>query len=141
MNTLAADMRAVPRVFEVSPPVPANDVRDWVRRQPWLIPAGLIGLWGLVGSGDIFETEEIFAPGGDPMYDIDVANHDLRSAGLSDEYLVFHSGLYLTAVDAGERFVRLDSRTLQPIGSFESIDAWYDDLRAQYGAKYGLPNT
>jgi hypothetical protein len=136
---LATDLGAVPAVFDVSGPVPTTALREWVRRQSRAIPDDLVALWELIGGGDIFETEEIFAPVTDPDHEIDKANRHFKQSGLPAEYLVFHAGLYLTAIDSHGRIVQLDPDMLEPTGLFASIDDWYNDLRGEYGPKYGLP--
>lgn len=138
MSALREDAAAMPRVFDIRDPMPHTVVGEWVARQSQPVPADLSAVWTTLGAGDMFETEELFGPGADPDHDIEMANTYYRECGLNSEYLVFHSGLYLTAISGSGLITQIDRDSLLPVGTFASIDDWYRDLRREYGSRYGL---
>lgn len=91
-----------------------------------------------MGGGDMFETEEVFAPSGPQEYDIDLANRQLWERGMPRNLLAFHSGLHVSAIDGRGQVVKVDAATMRPVGAFSSVDEWYADLRREYASTYGL---
>jgi len=137
---LASDLKAGSRLFIVSGPIDAEVLRAWVSGYGRPVPEGLLALWGMIGGGTIFETEDILVPGGTGDYDIDAINAEFREwRALAPDLLVFHAGGEVTAIDERGAVVGLDSTSLVPVRSFASIEDWYRELRDVFAAKYGLP--
>jgi hypothetical protein len=109
------------------------------RLRRWRVPEDLLSLWAQTGGGDMFETEELLSPTASEHHDLEAVNHKLWSAGLPSELLVFHIGLFWTAIDGAQRVIKVDPDHLAPVASFESLSDWYLDLRSEYARKYGLP--
>lgn len=136
-----ADLAARPLLFVMSGPVPERRLREWLDAQARRIPEDLIEFWRLFGGGDMFECEELYAPGidlGYASFEIDAENGGFWQVGLPREYLVVHygsssAGASMTAVDTTGALVRLHRETYEPLGMFASVEAWYADLRAAYG--------
>jgi hypothetical protein len=133
------DVRFAPNAFDWRGGSSVGEVTEWLETHRRRVPADLIALWARTGGGDMFETEEVLAPTGLGDHDLEAVNRRLWAAGLAEDLLVFHSGLYLTAIDGDGRIVRVDPDRLEPVGTFDSINAWYADLRREYARSYGLP--
>jgi hypothetical protein len=117
---------------------------EWLSGNQWLgpCPNDLLVFWQETGGGDVFETETILGPLGDPQMGDDIAtvNHALRSDGMPARFLVFHAGLLMSAVDteAGD-YVELEPSSFRVLRRFASLDEWYrGTLRKEYGERYGL---
>jgi hypothetical protein len=133
------DVRFAPNAFDWRGSSTVEAVNEWLATNSRRVPPDLVWLWARTGGGDMFETEEILSPTGSGDYDLGATNRRLWAAGLPKNLLVFHSGLYLTAIDSDERVIQVDPDRLQPIGAFDSIGHWYADLRREYARTYGLP--
>jgi hypothetical protein len=133
------DVRSAPGAFDWQGSSDVSRVMEWLEASGRRVPEDLITLWAQTGGGDMFETEEVLSPTATDDHDLEAVNRRLWAAGLAEELLVFHRGLYLTAVDASERIVRVDPDRLEPVGFFASIGDWYADLRGEYARSYGLP--
>jgi len=93
-------------------------------------------------GGDVFETETLLGPLSDssPGDDIGSINRDMRSRGMAQKFVVFHTGAYTCAADneVGD-YAELSQADFRVIRRFSSLDEWYvETLRKEYGAKYGL---
>jgi len=133
------DVRFAPNAFDWRGSTDLNVLHEWLASRNRTVPEELVELWGRTGGGDMFETEEILSPFASGDHDLEAVNRRLWAAGLSEDLLVFHSGLYLTAVDSKAQIVRVDPDHLEPDGGFGSIEDWYRDLRREYARTYGLP--
>lgn len=134
------DTHVAPNAFDWNGPLDHAWLIGWLAQRRLNAPADLVALWSFTGGGDMFETEEVLCPSAkDLEHDLEYRGGQLVAGGLSEELLVFHAGLYLTAVGRDGKIVKLDPDTLRPSGSFSSLDDWYADLRAEYADRYGLP--
>ncbi len=140
--SILSDFDAYPSAFVWNGPVTSFVLAGWqsggVDR---VVPKDLLYLWEAVGGGDVFESETIFEPGATPpAEDIDAENKRLRSVGLPEGLLVFHTGLCVSAVDQLTMdIVQLAPGSFGERSRFESLDDWYRTLlRAEYGARYGF---
>ncbi len=61
---LDQDLRFAPNAFDWLGSTEVARVKDWLHSHGREVPDDLIALWALTGGGDMFETEEIFAPTG-----------------------------------------------------------------------------
>jgi hypothetical protein len=119
-------------------------LRGWLERASMRgrLPADLVSFWAETGGGDVFETETILGPLGDPSLGEDIIelNRSLQGAGMPDQYFVFHDGLLTSAVDtlAGD-YVELAPEGYRVLRRFASLDDWYrSTLRHEYAQRYGL---
>jgi hypothetical protein len=123
----------------------ASGLQGWLERSSLLgrLPEDLVSFWVETGGGDVFETETILGPLGDPALGEDIieVNRSLHQAGMPEQYLVFHTGLLTSALDTlvGD-YVELRGPDFQVVRRFPSLDAWYTStLREEYGQRYGMP--
>ena len=117
-----------------------DDLDDWMAQRGLSLPDDLVDLWHELGGGDLFETETILSPFGNPVLGDDVQGvTDLHlKQGLPPEYLLFHKGLYLSAVRLTDgKYVAL-SDSYVPFKEYSSLEDWYSDLRSEYKVTYGL---
>lgn len=140
IELLEEDLRFAPNAFDWRGSTEVSHLIEWLERHGRRVPQDLIALWAWTGGGDMFETEEVLCPTATGDHDLEAVNLRLWFSGLAEELLVFHSGLYLTAVGPDETVVRIDPDRLEPVGFFGSIGDWYDDLRGEYARTYGLPS-
>jgi hypothetical protein len=140
IGSLERDVRLAPNAFDWLGSTGVAPLTEWLDRNGRRVPEDLVTLWARTGGGDMFETEEVLSPSATGDHDLEAVNRRLWAAGLAEEHLVFHSGLYLTAVDSRGAIVRIDRDRLEPVGAFDSIGDWYADLRREYGRTYGLPS-
>ena len=135
---LARDADSAPHLFRWTRSSEEDSVREWVNSQRQSVPPDLLDLWIETGGGELFETEDLLCPASTDLYDLVAVNEGRWKQGLPHDRLVFHVGIFLTAIDPGGRLLQLDADSETEIGAFSSMDAWYLDLRATYGEKYGL---
>jgi hypothetical protein len=106
-------------------------------------PSDLLTFWQETGGGDVFETETILGPLGDPQLGDDIAsvNREMCSRGMPEKFVVYHVGLLISAADtASGDYVELAPEDFHVIRRFASLDEWYQaTLRAEYGQRYDLP--
>jgi len=118
--------------------------RAWLESNRWLeqCPPDLLKFWQETGGGDAFETETILGPSGDmPSGDDVVAvNRAMRSRGMPERFILYHTGLLMSAVDTTQGdYVELDPATFSVRRRFRSLEDWYVlTLRKEYGQRYGL---
>lgn len=144
-SSLLYDARIRPDLFHWNGCMDSTSLRTWLDQNKWLgcCPTDLLAFWEETGGGDIFETETILGPLGDPQLGDDIAtvNREIRSRGMPDRFVVFHQGLLMSAVDTiSEDYVELDSSDFRVLQRFVSFDAWYRaTLREEYRQRYNLP--
>jgi hypothetical protein len=139
-NLLRRDLAEEPRLFSWFGGISRNNLDDWMAREHLRVPEDLLAFWQELGGGDLFETETILGPFGDPVLGDDVKGvNDLHHGqGLPAEYFLFHKGLYMSAVRQGDgKYVKLSSE-YSPIKEYPSMDEWYSDLRSEYSDVYDL---
>jgi len=140
------DAQGRPDLFNWLGRMNAAELESWLARNEWIgaCPDDLKTLWQKTGGGELFETETILGPLGDPQLgdDITAVNRGMRERGMPEQFVVFHLGLLTSAVDTlTADYVELapddDFRVLR---RFASLDEWYrSTLRAEYGCRYALP--
>jgi hypothetical protein len=139
MDQLKKDIAESPNAFEFLGPPDKSMIEAVLAVLDHPASDEVRGLWSVVGGGHMFETEDVLGPTPKGLYSLRDHNEELRSAGLDRDLLVFHRGLYLTAVDRGGILWALDPETLEKARGFDTLADWYDDLRREYVSTYGLP--
>jgi hypothetical protein len=142
MSLLLEDARTRPELFAWYGAIRTDDLDQWLHKRELPIPQDLTALWRDTGGGDIFETETLLAPFGDPDKgdDVDGVNAMERSKGLPEGYLLFHTGLRQSAVRLSDgRYITFRPGSFEVEMEFPSLEAWYEGLiRNEYAARYGL---
>ena len=136
------DFENLPTAFSWTGPIAPEVVERWLDQQAeWAIPADLVVLWRTVGGGDLFESETILEPfASASVGDIDGQNEHLRSLGMPANFLAFHLGLCVSAIDQiSEEVVQLDAESFHVQARFPGFDEWYRSLiRHEFAGRYGL---
>ena len=138
--TVLDDARQRPRAFHWRGAVAAADLRAWLDGISYSVPDDLIELWKTVGGGDLFESEEVYAPDGTDD-DLRVVTEDMSTRGLQAGFTVFHRGLWVSVLDhaTGELVVLNEPSLYEEEAYFTTFDDWYRLLpRAEFGERYGL---
>ena len=144
-STLTADIRTRPDLFRWNGRMDSAELRTWLANNEWLglFPSDLLAFWQETGGGDMFETETVLGPLGDPHLgdDISTVNREMRSQGMPERFLVYHVGMLVSAVDTVQgNYVELDQSDFHVLRRFASFDEWYvATLREEYRQRYGLP--
>jgi hypothetical protein len=140
VTLLFEDSEDSTQAFVFNGPIPADYLRKWIDETGYLIPEELFDTWATLGGGDLFESETLFQPIPDHLDDIEAENRRLWKRGLSASFLVFHSGVVISAIDqmSGE-IVTFDLRTMTELRRFLSLNEWYrETVRKEFAARYGL---
>jgi hypothetical protein len=142
---LLEDSRVRPDLFHWNGQMGAAGLYLWLSENPWVgrCPTDLLALWEETGGGDVFESETILGPRGDPQLGDDIAavNSALRQSGMPERFLVFHRGMITSAADmeSGD-YVELSPDRFRVLRRFPSLEAWYvTTLREEYAKRYALP--
>jgi len=137
------DMELKPRLFFWEGSVDSQRLKQLLHEKGWALPGDLFDLLVLTGGGEIFESETILGPFrdadlGDNLF---TYNEELRDRGLPDGYVVFHTGIAVSAVRLTDgRYVEFGLNDFEERGEYASLEDWYLRLiRAVYGEHYGLP--
>lgn len=144
-SSLTDDARVRPDLFSWNGRMDRTELESWLATNKWIIscPRDLLAFWQETGGGDVFETEAILGPLGDPQMGDDLAavNHEMKERGMPERFLVFHVGLLTSAVDMPSgNYVELAPEGFRVVRRFASLEEWYrSTLRAEYGQRYGLP--
>jgi hypothetical protein len=113
----------------------------WLQRQSLDAPADLVAFWRATGGGEAFETEQFLTPiaASDLIERLEVRNDWHRQKGMPGGLVIFHEGLWLSAIRAiAPRYVTLTDH-YSVAESYESFDDWYRyTLRDEYALRYGL---
>ena len=141
MDQLERDIAARPGLFFWSGPVPREEVLDAVRREGYSVPDALLDLWERYGVLDMFETETVLSPTDGGYDDVAGVTQGLWERGMPPEYVVFHTGLFLTAVRQGDgAIVQVGEDSFAEEEVYGSLEDWYErGLRGAYAAHYRLP--
>ncbi len=141
---LLRDARVRPELFRWNGPVGPARLRAWLRQNglEHRCPLDLVAFWEETGGGDVFESETILGPFGEPEMGDEVVttNRAMHAGGMPLQFLVFHTDLLISAVDmsAGD-YVALSPSDFRVLQRFSSFDDWYaTTLRTEYAARYGL---
>lgn len=140
------DARTAPDLFMWNSPLDPHRLRQWISERCSVIPESLWEVWVRTGGGDMFETETLLWPMVDASHDdsVDAVNSYLRRHGLADGYVVFHTGLMLSAVRCRDgAIVEFAKKVLtHPQRVFDSLESWYvDGIRSEYSDRYRLLGT
>ncbi|HEY1802077.1 MAG TPA: hypothetical protein VGG46_14195 [Terriglobales bacterium] len=140
--TLLIDAKSRPELFFWAGPIENKKLDSWLDQMQGIIPDDLKYLWRETGGGDFFESETIFYPFSslyayDRIADVNKYQHSL---GLPENYLAFHSGIYLSVIETiSQRFLLVDARTYKPIREFYSLEEWYmQGIRPEFENRYSL---
>ena len=139
------DQKSRPDLFQMVGSIPAHSLEAWLSKRNYVVPDDLRQFWSETGGGDIFESETILSPfvRGDLGDDVDSVNDFHRQKGMPANYLIFHTGIDLTAVrmPSGEYLsIREGSYDIQQ--TFQSLTDWYANLiRREYASRYGLDHN
>lgn len=134
-----------PDLFHWNGRMDSASLRAWLDHNLWLdrCPPDLLAFWKETGGGDVFESETILGPLGDPQLGDDIAavNREMRSRGMPENFVVYHIGLLMSAVDTAlGDYVELAQADFHVLRRFVSLDDWYNaTLRAEYRQRYNLP--
>jgi hypothetical protein len=138
IGRLRQDIAEAPHAFDLGGPVEPAAIDQATAALDHPATESLRELWSVFGGGDMFETEELLSPTTGGLYSLVEQNDELRRAGLPAELLVFHRGLHMTAAGPSGSLVALEPETFDEIRRYDSLAEWYDDLRREYAATYGL---
>lgn len=139
--TIFPDAHARPELFIWNGRIEMEVLERWLAAHSLAVPRDLFLFWMATGGGDVYESETILGPFGNPDNGDDVigANLVYRQKGLPADYRVFHMGMCVSAVRADGVYVTLDATTYAPTAVFVSLEEWYVSvLRSEYAARYGL---
>jgi hypothetical protein len=140
-QAILADAEARPELFIWNGPIESPVLERWLASSSLAVPRDLFLFWAATGGGDLFETETILGPFGNPGTGDDVigANLVYRQNGLSADSLVFHVGMCVSAARPDGVYVTLDAATFAPTATYGSLEQWYvAAIRSEYAARYGL---
>ena len=143
-SILTDDARARPDLFIWNGRMERTQLESWLASNKWIVscPRDLLTFWQETGGGDIFESETILGPLGDPEMGDELAavNRAMKERGMPESFLVFHVGLVTSAVYMPSgNYVELASEGFRVVRRFASLDEWYrSTLRAEYAQRYGL---
>ena len=144
-SSMIEDARIRPDLFHWNGRMDPASFQAWLARNRWLgqCPADLLAFWKDTGGGDVFESETILGPLGDPQLgdDIVAVNREMHSRGMPETFVVFHIGMLVSAVDtASGVYVELAPADFHVLRQFVSLEEWYRaTLRAEYRQRYNLP--
>ena len=117
-SALMDDATLRPDLFRWNGRMDPASLQAWLAGNDWLgpCPSDLVVFWQETGGGDVFETETILGPLSDPQMGDDVTsvNRAMRSRGVPARFLVFHTGLLVSAVDTDEGDCRLPRSPTAP---------------------------
>lgn len=141
--TMRKDLQLKPQVFFWEGPTDSRQLKRRLQEEGWRLPEDLLKLLAVTGGGEIFESETILGPCrdaelGDNLF---TCNEQLRGRGLPDGYVVFHTGMAVSAVRLADgRYVEFGLEDFEERGEYATLDDWYRKLiRAEYAERYGLP--
>jgi hypothetical protein len=141
IERLRQDIAEAPEAFDLVGPVDPAAIDQTTAALGHPASEPLRELWSAIGGGDMFETEELLSPTTSGPHSLAEQNAELRRGGLPAGFLVFHRGLHMTAADPSGSLVALDPDTFDAVRRFDSLAEWYDDLRREYAATYGLSES
>ena len=139
MNLLIADAEQRPELFHWNGPVDRSIIEESLASYH-LLPGDLIDFWAETGGGDFFESETILGPSGDDRLgdSVRIANELHRQGGMPMRYVLFRTGVGLSAIDLETgKYVEL-SPTYETMGSYDTFNAWYWSIRRDFAETYGL---
>lgn len=142
MSLLLEDAKQKPYLFLWNGPIESRVLVVWLHERHLELPHGLIDLWKATGGGNIFESEQILGPFGDPstVDDFDSCNAWHHAKGLPANYALFNTGVFFSAINlSNQHYVLLDESSYKPGPEFTTIDQWYGEtIRKEFASRYGL---
>jgi len=140
---MQADRERQPLLFFNFGPIDPEVLDRWLRERNLDIPDDLRELWCATGGCDIFESETILGPSGDPYLgdEVEGANEWYREQGMPARYLALCSGfdgLLVLDLPTGT-YLRIAESSYEVYGTHDSLADWYQNvIRAEFAARYGL---
>jgi len=133
MLAILKDAESHPDLFAWFGAIARGQIEVWLRSSNPEVPNDLLDFWTKTGAGDLFESETMFrptqVPSPEPYFvsgdDIDTANQCRIPKGMSVSYLVFHDGIFLSAL-------RLADKKLVTLGDEHEETTIYSDLDDWY---------
>jgi hypothetical protein len=138
--SLRSDVEDFSNVFNWKGPIASDAVNQFLVQEATQIPDDLHDLWLAKGSGDLFESEELYGPDGSEE-DISVMQTLMSDEGLlTQNFVIFHRGTWLSAIDRDSGLITAFGAGLVPVAKpFRSLDQWYMQLiRPEFRERYGL---
>jgi len=122
MLAILKDAETRPDLFFWFGAIARDQIEAWLRSLNLVVPDDLLDFWTKNGGGDLFECETMFRPTQIPSPEpyfvsgdhIDTANQYRIPKGISVSHLVFHDGIFLSAV-------RLADKKLVTLGEEKSM--------------------
>ena len=147
MLVILKDSEERPELFHWFGAIDRSDIETWASNLNLVVPRGLLDLWSQTGGGDCFESETIFRPTTLPSAmpyfvagdDIVSANEHRAKHGKPTSYLVFHDGVFSSAIRLADHALVTLGQDFQETGVYSDLNEWYvHALRAEFASKYGL---
>jgi hypothetical protein len=145
MLAILKDAETRPDLFAWSGAITRSQIEVWLGSSNLKVPDDLLDFWTKTGGG--VESETMFRPTQIPSLepyfvsgdDIDTANQYRIPKGMSVSYLVFHDGIFLSAVRlADKKLVTLDDKHEETAVFSNLEDGYLGTLRKDYASHYGL---
>jgi len=115
----------------------------WLTKHKLNVPKDLKEFLENTGGGTAFESEEFLCPLNVPDFELDfiITNEKYYLKGLSRDYIIFQSGIFLSAIRISDhKYVLLDKTSYKDIQEFISFDEWYKNtIRKEFAERYDLP--
>jgi hypothetical protein len=98
-SQMMRDAEQRPELFHWHGPEGRTRLSEWAAAVGGKVPEDLLSLWASFGGGELFETETLLSPFGDPSIgdDIDGVTSFSRQRGLAEHWVVFHVGWGMSA--------------------------------------------
>jgi hypothetical protein len=141
------DFERRPELFHWFGAIDRSTVESWALGLNLVVPRHLLDLWSQTGGGDCFESETLFRPTTLPSAmpyfvagdDIVSANEHRAKQGKPASYLVFHDGVFSSAIRLADNALVTLGHDYQETGMYSDLNEWYvRALRAEFTSKYGL---
>jgi len=117
----------------------------WLTALPLRVHPGLVSFWRRTGGCDLFESETLLGPlASDEGDNVLKLNEFHWNHGLPREFLIFHTGLFLSASSVDRRrhrnrLITVNPDTYQIEHQFDTFNEWYQKtIRFEYAERYGL---
>lgn len=141
-NQMWRDAERRPMLFRWGGPEDRGRLEEWAAGVDGKVPDALLSQWAATGGGELFETETLLSPVGDPCAgdDVDGVTLSHRERGLPRDWVLFHVGWGMSAFNTEDgRFAWFEAGSYSPSRIYESLDGWYVNvLRAEFAQRYGL---
>ncbi len=141
MSDFIKDIENNPDIFDLNGAIPLDEISGWSEENSFEIPDDLKEFWSLTGGGYMFESENFLAP------DLNFSGEDILSTnqwywenGLPEEFLIYNTGAFLSAINLNDgKYYLLDNQDFFTEKIFDNLEDWYKNtLKAEFGERYGL---